>query len=264
MAEAKHQITSQIVNFQNDFLGVEKRRWQLSNNEDIPIIMSKQVSVALNYNPKNWLLTTEVYFKTIDGITSQSQGFQNQYEFVKTSGSYQVQGLDFLLRKRFASANLWLSYSYMNNEYEFTELAEQRFPSNLDITHAITLGSTYKYRKLKLAAGLNWHSGKPTTRPAIGNEIADGEINYGPSNLERHKDYLRIDASVVYDFNIKNVLANLGFSIWNVLGKENVINNYYRIDEEGAPQEFIQTALVLLPKLRLGFTFNPISQKQGH
>ena len=32
--ENKHQTTSQIVDLQQDFLGIEKRRWTLSNNEE--------------------------------------------------------------------------------------------------------------------------------------------------------------------------------------------------------------------------------------
>ena len=40
--EFKNQTTTQIIDFEDDFLGVEKRRWQLVNNKDIPIAKSKQ------------------------------------------------------------------------------------------------------------------------------------------------------------------------------------------------------------------------------
>jgi hypothetical protein len=40
--EFKNQTTTQIIDFEDDFLGVEKRRWVLVNNEDIPIATSKQ------------------------------------------------------------------------------------------------------------------------------------------------------------------------------------------------------------------------------
>ncbi|MGI9546836.1 MAG: TonB-dependent receptor, partial [Flavobacteriaceae bacterium] len=92
LGEFKHQNTSQIINFQNDFLGIEKRRWQLSNNADIPVIESKQISTGLSYSRKGWLFNGVAYFKNVSGITTQSQGFQNQYEFVKTSGSYESVG----------------------------------------------------------------------------------------------------------------------------------------------------------------------------
>ena len=55
LGEFKHQNVSQIINFQNDFLGIEKRRWQLSDNDSIPIIRSKQASVGFTYKKKQWL-----------------------------------------------------------------------------------------------------------------------------------------------------------------------------------------------------------------
>jgi len=52
LGEFKHQNSMQIINFQNDFFGVEKRRWFLSNNNTRPIIQSKQISLGLNYANK--------------------------------------------------------------------------------------------------------------------------------------------------------------------------------------------------------------------
>ena len=246
--EFKHQITSQVINFQNDFLGIEKRRWQLSNDLDIPVITSKQAAIALNYMRKGWLLSVEGYYKNVEGITTQSQGFQNQYEFVKTAGSYEVTGVDLLLRKRFKDVNIWLSYSYMNNEYRFDGLAEKSFPSNLDITQAITIGGTYKYKGLKFSTGLNWHTGRPTTRPVAGNEIVNDEaINYSATNSDRLDDYLRVDASALYELTIGKAIVHFGVSVWNILDRQNEINNYYRINTMSAAEEFTQTSLGLTP-----------------
>ena len=119
LGELKHQNTSQIVNFQNDFLGVEKRRWQLADNDSIPILKSKQASLGIQYSSKGWLLDATGYYKEIDGITSQSQSFTTKYEFTRTRGSYNVVGVDFLVRKQVKNVSSWLSYSYMANEYAF-------------------------------------------------------------------------------------------------------------------------------------------------
>jgi carboxypeptidase-like protein/TonB-dependent receptor-like protein len=255
LGEIKHQITSQIINFQNDFLGVEKRRWQLSNDDDIPVITSEQASIAINYSRKGWLLSVEGYYKNVDGITTQSQGFQNQYEFVKTAGSYKVTGVDLLLRKRLKNTNIWLSYSYMNNEYTFNDLPEQNFPSNLDITQAITFGMTYKYKALKVSAGFNWHTGKPTTRPVEGNEIVNEKINYSPANSSKLDDYLRVDASALYERSLGNTMIQVGVSVWNILDEQNEINNYYRINDEGVVEEFVQHSLGLTPNAVLRVYF---------
>ena len=249
--EAKHQITSQIINFQNDFLGIEKRRWQLSNNGTIPIITSKQGSVGLNFNQNGWLVSIEGYLKDVDGITSQAQGFQNQFEFIKTDGSYQVLGCDVLLRKKFKYSSFWLSYSFMDNQYTFADLDQAPFPSNYEIPHALTFGSTYTHKGVKISAGFNWRSGNPTTLPVEGAEIVAGAINYGPTNTARFPDYFRVDTSVRYQFTIGATRAEAGVSVWNLLDQTNTVGNFYRINEQGNVVANEQNALGITPNAML-------------
>lgn len=245
--EFKHQNASQVVNLQNDFLGVEKRRWQMSNNQDIPIIKSKQISGGFNFNRNGLLLSLEGYFKLVNGITSQSQGFQNQYEFEKKSGNYDVKGVDLLLRKQIDKVNMWLSYSYMENRYLFEDLENDYFSSNYNITHTTTFGLTYALDNLKLSTGLNWHSGKPTTHPVFENEIIDGNINYQATNTSTLKDYLRLDVSATYSFKIsQDSKAYLGVSVWNVLDRKNELNNFYRINNS-VVNEVVQQSLGFTP-----------------
>jgi len=250
LGEFKHQSTSQVINFQNDFLGIEKRRWQLSNDDDIPVIRSNQLSAGLSYNKKGWLISADSYYKYVNGITTQSQGFQNQYEFVKTSGNYNAFGVDFILRKQIKTFTAWLSYSYLNCDYNFNDLPEQNMPSNLDITHAITFGANYTIENLKLSAGLNWHTGRPTTQPVLGTEIVDDLVNFEPTNSSRLQDYLRVDISVVYNIKLwKSTKADLGLSVWNLLNKNNQINNFYRVNDDMIG-ETLQSSL--------GFTSNAV------
>ncbi len=249
LGEFKHQNSSQIINFQNDFLGIEKRRWQLSNDNDIPVIQSRQASLGLSYSKSGWLISAEGYYKKIKGITTQSQGFQNQYEFVRTSGFNEVRGLDFIVRKRLNNFNSWLSYSFMNSDYTFSDLSEETFPSNYDIRHAITLGTNYTSGKLKVSAGLNWNSGRPTTTPVEANEISNGEINYNSTNSSTLKDYLRVDVSALYNFRLSSATnANLGLSVWNLLNRENIINSFYRINDNDVT-EVQQQSLGITPNL---------------
>ncbi|MFK5880401.1 MAG: TonB-dependent receptor plug domain-containing protein [Flavobacteriaceae bacterium] len=255
LGEFKHQITSQVINFQNDFLGIEERRWQLSNNTNIPIIKSKQVSLGLQYDRDGWLINGEGYFKKVDGITTQSQGFQNQYLLARVDGNYEVFGFDFLARKQFQSFNTWLSYTYMDNYYNFEMLQNDKFHTNVDFTNAITIGTSYTLKGFKLSAGLNWHSGKPTTRPVLGNEIIEGTINYESANSSRLKDYTRIDISSTYQFDLgKNTKANIGVSIWNLLNHKNNLNKYYRINNDEVEQ-VLQHSLGFTPNVSLRISF---------
>lgn len=231
LGEMKHQNSSQIISFQNDFLGVENRRWILSNNQNIPILKSHQGSVGLNYDYRGWLISAEGYYKKVKGITSQSQGFLNQYILERVSGNYYVKGIDFLVNKKIKNLGIWLSYSYADNEYNFKDLSVMNFPNNLDINHAISLGSSFSANDFKVSAGFNWHSGKPTTIPLIGNEITNDMINYQDPNSSRLSEYLRIDASATYNFNISDkIKAITGISIWNGFNHKNIISNYYSLD----------------------------------
>ncbi|TAI48094.1 TonB-dependent receptor [Flagellimonas allohymeniacidonis] len=256
LGEFKHQSTSQVINFQNDFLGIEKRRWQLSNDESIPVITSKQGSAGLSFNKNGWLVNAVTFYKSVDGITTQSQGFQDRYEFARTSGSYDATGLDLLIRKQFGKNSLWLSYSYLNSEYFFEQLPETRFPSNFDITHAMTLGANYTLGELLIAAGLNWRTGKPKTRPVPNAEIVDGEVNYDITNGERLDDYLRLDVSGKYEFSWgENKSVQVGVAVWNVLNRENTINSFYRANPLGEAQQFLQSSLRITPNASVRLIF---------
>ena len=256
LGEMKHQNTSQVINFQNDFLGIEKRRWILSNNQDIPIIQSQQVSAGLNYNYKGWLISAEGYYKEVKGITTQSQGFLNQYIFERTNGSYNVKGIDFLINKKINKFGLWLSYDYTNNEYTFPNLSVINFPNNIDIRHALAFGSSYSSNSFKVSAGLNWHTGKPLTEPVLGNEIVDGIINYQEPNSSRLTEYLRIDASATYTFPLTNkIKAITGISIWNTFNHQNTINAYYTINSGNSVDKISNTALNFTPNFSFRVKF---------
>lgn len=230
LGEFKHQNTTQIIDPQNDFLGIEKRRWQLADNDKIPIIKSKQASLGVNFSDKGWLVTLEGYYKIVDDIISLSQGFVNQYEFLPKPavGSYNVIGADVFVNKRFKNFSTWLSYAYADNTYEFETFEEKTFPNNLDINHNVSAGVSYSANNLKLSTGVNWYSGKPTTLPNSDNPTSGNVINYMSANSSRMGEYLRVDASAVYEFQLnKDMRLKLGASVWNLSRERNTINSYF-------------------------------------
>lgn len=250
LAEFKSQTTSQIIDLQNDFLGIEKRRWILSNNEDIPIIKSVQGAFGIHYNKNKLFISVEAFVKNVEGITSRSQGFQNQFQFVNDIGKYQVRGVDFLINKQFETFSTWLSYSFSNNDYTFDNLnSANSFRNNLDIRHAVTFASTYSIHNLNLALGFNWHSGKPITLPASVQNTTNNSIEYQSPNTDNLGSYFRTDISTTYKLKFGNKLdASIGASIWNVFNRRNIINTYFATDENGD--------IVTIDNLSLGITPN--------
>ena len=255
LGELKSQTTSQIIDLQNDFLGVENRRWVLSNNTTIPILESKQVSAGIHYNKNKLLISVEGFMKQVEGITTRSQGFQNQYQFVNAIGEYKVKGVDFLINKQFSSFSTWLSYSFAKNDYTFEDLNNgQSFPNNLDIRHATTFAGTYTIKDFKMALGVNWHTGKPNTLPSEIQDISNDGIEYDTPNSERLNDYVRTDFSTTYSFDLSpNATAIIGASIWNLFNKKNVINTYYTTDNYAVG---VEESIKTVENLSLGITPN--------
>ena len=253
--ELKSQTTSQLIDLQNDFLGIEKRRWVLANNTTIPIIKSKQASLGLTYNKNKLLISAEGYYKQVDGITTRSQGFQNQYQFINVIGNYNVSGIDLLVNKQLDAFSTWLSYSYSTNTYTFEGLNNnEAFANNADIQHVVNFGSTYTLDRLKLALGVNWHSGRPFTKPDTNNPITGNIINYQAPNSSRLDDYLRADFSSTYQFKLGKNNAAVGVSVWNILNKKNTINTYYRIDNDSVNKvENVSLGLTPNASFRLRF-----------
>ncbi len=228
LGELKSQVTTQEIDYQTDFLGIEKRRWRLADNDEIPILSSKQLSFGLYYDKKSWLISAETYFKEVNGITSQSQGFQNQYQYAQITGSYFVKGIDFLLGKRFGEFSSWLGYSVMDNTYTFPALPEKSLPNILEIAHSFHFTTSYASGDFKVSLGVKWRTGKPFT-PLTKEGLESGNLIYAPAFSVNLKNYFRMDLSANQQFKLaKNTNAYVGISLWNLMDTKNVINSYYK------------------------------------
>ena len=247
LGEIKSQYLSQIVNFQNDFLGIENRKWQLADQKNFPVTKSRQASIGFNYQKNNWLASIESYIKKVEGISSQSQGFQNQYEYAQIIGDYRIVGLDILINKKFRNFDTRLSYSLTDNNYYFKNLSLDEIPNNFEIANSFTFATSYSYKNFKASGGLIWRTGKPFT-PISANGLANNQFDYEPINSSDLKDYMRVDISVSQEFKIqKKLLAYAGLSIWNLLDRDNIINSYYRQNDNNQIYLVEQKALGLTP-----------------
>lgn len=253
--EYKSQYISQVIDLQNDFLGIEKRRWVLADNNINPITKSKQGALSLVYNKRNFLINVEAFIKHVNGITSPGQGFQNQYQFVYSTGDYNIKGIDFLINKQFVNFKTWLSYSLSKNNYRFQDFNNNAlFPNNIDINHTVNFSTTYKFNHLKIALGMNWHSAKPTTKPDLNAPIHRGSINFSEPNSSRLPNYFRVDFSSTYKLQLKKGKLEMGAAIWNVFNKKNIINSYYQLSNNRV-SKINNSALTMTPNLSFRFWF---------
>ncbi|MFV8370764.1 TonB-dependent receptor [Flavobacterium sp. LB2R40] len=234
--EFKNQTTTQIVDFEDDFLGVEKRRWVLVNDKDIPIAISKQGSFGVEFNKNKLNIEATGFYKTVDGITASNQGFYNNFQFSNANGSYTAKGFEFLANKTTRHYSVWVSYTFSTNDYEFDTFTPSAFPNNVDIRHSVSIGFYYNILKnLKIAVGGMWRNGQPYTKPIDGNEtIQSGNttlVNYGAPNSENLDNFMRLDTSLNYNFNLsESIKASITAGVINSTNQDNSINRYYKVN----------------------------------
>lgn len=261
LGELKSQNCYQIIDLQKDYFGIEKRRWILSNNSTIPIQRSKQASIGFTYIKNDWLFTLDNFYKKVQGINSSSQGFQNQLEFIKINGSYEVFGTEMLLQKKINRFISWISYAYNDNNYNFPNSTLTEFSNNFELKHVVSWAGTYETQNLKLALGSKWYSGKPETSPitdAINySDPTNPTIDYNTPNHKNLDYFFQVNFSATYKWKTPNETQyKLGFSVLNVFNRKNEINEYYRINTTTNSIEDVKTfSLGRTPNLSLRVIF---------
>ena len=261
--EFKNQSSTQIVDFEDDFLGVEKRRWVLATNKDIPIARSKQISFGIEFNQKKLNIEATGFYKIVQGITASNQGFYNNFQYENAIGNYTVKGLEFLANKKTYKYSVWVSYTFSINNYEFDSFTPSTFPNNVAIKHSVSLGFYYNiFKNLKVAIGGIWRNGQPYTKPIEGNEtVQNGNytmVNYDKPNNENLDNFIRLDASLNYDFNLsKSIKALFAVGVINATNQNNVINRYYKVDPNNSKNavQVDNKSLGLTPNLSFRVNF---------
>lgn len=262
--EYKNQNTHQVVDLEQNFLGIEKRRWYIADPDNtllpLPITKSKQGSFGINYDHHSLYIGAEAFYKQVNGISARTQGFQSKGQFNEEIGSYAVKGVEFLINKKTADYSVWLSYTYNTNTYTFNDVVPSKFPNNMDVRHTATFAGNYTYNNFKLGIGLNYRTGKPYTEPDPTNPV---DTNFFPSkitfqepNSSRLSDYLRVDTSARYNFDITpRIKATVGASILNITNRKNILNTYYRLNEDDEIETVESISLGLTPNFSFRIKF---------
>jgi hypothetical protein len=259
--ERKNQSISQIVEFQTSSLGfgLENQVWALANQDDIPIQKSNQATIGVLFNKSNWKIDIEAYHKWIKGMTSFTRGYNDQRQDF-SNGKGTILGVDVLVNKNIKNYRTWVGYSYTKNQFKFTDLENEFFPANHDITHMFSWSHTYKINNFEGSLGWIYRTGVPYTK-AIGIEETPENlfILIDSINEERLPNYSRLNASIIYNFKFsknKKWKGKLGLSLANILNQKNVLNRTYQLRPFINSANEIEYQLREVDKLSLGITPN--------
>src|SRR5690606_37833522 len=109
--------------------------------------------------------------------------------------------------------------------------------------------------------GANYHTGRPYTKPQEGNNaiirnVFPNQINYMEPNSSRLPAYLRADASFIYNFKMgQGIRSSVGASVLNLLNKKNILNIYYRINEENEIETIEMVSVGITPNFSFRMSF---------
>ena len=248
--EIKNQIISEIDETVLSDLTLENKLWRLSNGTEFPIINSNHWSLGFIYNRKGWRLDVDHYYKNINNVTALSLGFLNPQNSSFRIGEQRILGVDVLLEKSIRRFKTWLSYSYNKTESKYEGLNDNNyFTASTNVRHVFNSSVTYKHKRLQLALGWKWQSGKPFTRSVE----TDNGVEFQAINAERLAVYHRLDFSSTYDFNLskqKDIKARLGVSIRNIYNRDNQLSREYLGNNS------LDDPIRTIDKFSLGFTPN--------
>jgi len=253
LGEQKHQSISQLIEQQQDFFGVDQRRWSLNNKDAFQLAKSQQLEMGWQYTSRSWLLQSQVYYKTVEGFNSKSQGFQNQLELVNIIGSYTTYGWESLLQKKWKNLRLWTNFSLSKNDYSFEGFSPSIFPNNFELSLANSSGISYQQEQFSISIGSRFHTGRPYTTVNENSPIIDIEFNpsiqFNSPNQENLPVYLQINASADYSIPFNKSELKFGASVMNIFNRRTSLNEFYELNNSADT--------ILTRRLRnLGFTPN--------
>ncbi len=267
-----HQFLSAVKESDFNFSNTIEQQWILADDDDfIPLISNRQLSLGFLYSKDGWLVDVDLYRKVTDGIIAMNLGFTHGAGDGFDAGSEELNGLDLTVLKRWSNFRIWSSYNFQDSEVYMPDLTDIVFPSSLNAKHQLQLSSSYTSGAFEFSLGYTFKTGLPWTRetdPQLVTLVIEEEeeeeeetityyeSTYGPLNEERLRNYHRVDASVWYKFGGKvnrKWSGEIGLSLINLLNHTNVNNRTFEkieVTEDAAP------ILEDRDRILLGFTPN--------
>ena len=263
MATGKYfQYLNKAATEQN--YGYNRDFWVLADDKRHPVVSSNHFIAGVSYETKKWFFDVETYYKTVAGLQEylfiQNPGHQPGQPPVNPSKPFLSQfisgdgksyGIDFLAKYENTDFTSWLAYSISKATRSFAGINNgENIPAEYDQTHEIKWTNIYTYKKWNFSTLTIYTTGHPYI------ELSEKDDNFNTTRTYNQlPDYFRIDFSMNYNFNIKNVSIKPGVSILNALNTENYLDIYVRnFDLPNNPVN--ETTLVKAQDLTLNFFVN--------
>lgn len=244
--------------------GYNRSFWVLADGEVYPVLSANHYIAGVSFEINDFYFDAEAYYKTIkglqeylffdnpgrrDGENPPAENTAPLSSFI--SGKGKALGIDFLAKYEGPFFTSWLAYSLSKATRNFDEINNgKEIPSNFDQTHEFKWTNIYNYHKWNFSTLTIFTTGKPYI------ESSSKDENFNTTRIyNRLPNYFRVDFSMNYNFNIKNVNIKPGMSVLNAFNTENYLDIYTRVfDVDNNP--FNETTLVKAQNLTFNFFIN--------
>ncbi|MCB9287850.1 MAG: TonB-dependent receptor [Lewinellaceae bacterium] len=230
-------------------------KWKLTDSHIKPML-GDQVSLGVYtfLAQRKLEFSVESYFKKVNNLVEYKDGaslLANEVpEWDVLQGKLTTYGLEFMLKKPEGRLNGWVNYTYSRATVQVNgALEEERinfgnpYPANHEKPHFFNLVANYKFiRRFSLSANVVYSTGRPITYPTtLYYQNGIPLINFTARNEYRIPDYFRADLSVKVEGNLKArklLHGNWVFSIYNLTGRHNAYNVYFKTTNSGRIQGY--------------------------
>jgi hypothetical protein len=219
--------------------------WKLSDYYIKPQVGDQYaVGYYLEIPSRKLEISAEAYYKQIKNMIDFKGGtylIMNKHlerDIINVAGK--AYGLEFMVKRSLGKLNLSMSYAYsrilVRSRTKFNSDAINGgnwFPASYDKPNDFSLMLSYLMsRRISCSVNYTYNTGRPITYPVAlyenNNLIL---VQYSDRNKYRIPDYSRLDLSLRFSGSLRShKIANPAwtFSVFNVLGRENVYSTYFK------------------------------------
>jgi hypothetical protein len=196
----------------------------------------------------NFEASAELYYKTISNMVDFKGGTNLvmddniEKDIINMKGK--AYGLELVLKKTEGKIRYSIGYTYSRTFVKSLGTFSDEiinsgkwFPANFDKPNDLVVTFNYLFsRRISFSSSYTYSTGRPITYPIATYDISDKLlVTYSDRNEYRIPDYSRLDVSLKVSGNLKShriAHPNWTFSVYNLLGRENVYSIYFKNEGE--------------------------------
>lgn len=247
--------------------------WRLSGAHINPQIADQwSLGMYKNLYGKHTIeLSAEAYYKKIQNLVDFKVGadlqFNKAIETDLLQGPGKSYGLELSAKKSNGWLTGWINYTYSRSLIQLDgDFADETinggtyFPTGYDKPHYLNSVTNYKFsRRFTLTVSAVYATGVPFTAPVGKWSFKNSEnLVYSDRNAYRIPDYFRLDLGINIEgsHKIKKLAhSSWNFSIYNVLGRDNVYSVFFRVEEGEVKGYKMSVFANPIPTITYNFTF---------